>query len=725
MADNPLSDFTPDAAILHNSRVDEDGVGIGFKTIKALENSGSEDSPAVSDSEVIGLVGDVLAKFARCKMQRLPHETRMLRQYHNFRGMYGTDYKFRDSEQSKAFVKITKTKVLAAYGQIMDILFQGSVFPLSVEPTDKPEGALEYAHLDPSPGAQPTTDTDNDFISTYGWDGDGKEIAPGSTYHDLLAGIPESIQPANLIPGPAPDNAHMPQIEPAELAAQAMEKTILDQIYESDGHIWLRKAILEMCMLGSGVIKGPFSTEKCLHQWKKDETTGEMTYSPIYEKVPAMGWTSVWNFYPDPDARIMKEAEFVIERHRLSRSDIRALANRPLFRKDAIGRVLQTTPNYVEEWFEPTLRDSPVNLAHMRYEVLEYWGIVDKQLIEDTGVDLGETFDSLDEVQVNVWLCNREIIRLVLNPFTPATIPYHFSPYEEHEYQMWGIGVAENMEDSQEIMNAFARMAIDNAVLAGSLVFDIDEQSLVPGQDMKIYPGKIFRRQAGQPGQSVFGLKFPNTANDNMQIFDRFRQLADESTGIPSYSHGQTGVTSTTRTSSGLSMLMGAAALNIKGVIKNIDDFMLQPLGESFFHWNMQFNEDEDIKGDLNIKARGTSGLMAKEVKSQRLMQLLQICSNPALAPFAKFEHILKEIAESLGLDPQEVINDPTEAAIYAKIMGMAGGIQGSGSPQAMDASGAGNANIGTGNVPAPNTPGFTGNQSGGSSSNADSANAG
>ena len=125
---------------------------------------------------------------------------------------------------------------------------------------------------------------------------------------------------------------------------------------------------------------------------------------------------------------------------------------------------------------------------------------------------------------------------------------------------------------------------------------------------MKIFPGKIFRRQSGQPGTSINAIKFPNSTQENMMMFDRFRQLADEATGIPSYSHGATGIQSTTRTAAGMSMLMGAAALSIKTVIKNIDDYLLKPLGESLFHWNMQFNADIPIiKGDLEIKARGTS----------------------------------------------------------------------------------------------------------------------
>ena len=282
------------------------------------------------------------------------------------------------------------------------------------------------------------------------------------------------------------------------------------------------------------------------------------------------------------------------------------------------------------------------------------------------------------------------------------------------------------MEDSQQVMNGHARMAIDNLALAGNLVFDVDETMLVPGQDMKVFPGKIFRRQSGQTGQAVHGVKFPNTAYENLQMFDKFRQLADEATGIPSYSHGATGVQSTTRTASGMSMLMGAAALSIKTVIKNIDDYLLKPLGQSLFYWNMQFNDDAPhIQGDLEIKALGTSSLMQKEVRSQRLMTFMQTASTPALAPFVRWHTCLTEIAKSLDIDPDQLINDPEKAAIYAQIMGMANGNQNNttatGRPGQMgqtspiptgasptDPTGAGGGNIGTGNVPMPGEAGFS-----------------
>ena len=122
------------------------------------------------------------------------------------------------------------------------------------------------------------------------------------------------------------------------------------------------------------------------------------------------------------------------------------------------------------------------------------------------------------------------------------------SPYELNPYSFFGVGIAENMDDTQTLMNGFMRMAVDNAVLSGNLIVEVDETNLVPGQDLSLYPGKVFRRQGGAPGQAIFGTKFPNVSSENMMLFDKARVLADESTGFPSFAHGQTGVSGVGRT---------------------------------------------------------------------------------------------------------------------------------------------------------------------------------
>ena len=429
----------------------------------------------------------------------------------------------------------------------------------------------------------------------------------------------------------------------------------------------------------------------------------------------------------------MEECEYVIHRHKMNRSQLRQLRNMPYFDEDAIRKAIQMGANYVEKDFESQLKDDARTDedVHNSFEVLEYWGMMDAEYAREVGIDLPDSVDDLDEVQVNIWTCGTHLLRAVLNPFTPYRIPYNAFPYERNPYNFFGIGVAENMDDSQQIMNGHARMAIDNLAMSGSLVFDVDESALVGGQSMEIYPGKIFRRQAGMPGQAIHGLKFPNTSQENLMMFDKFRQLADEQTGIPSYSHGQTGVQSMTRTASGMSMLLGASSLNIKTVVKNLDDFLLRPLGEAFFQWNMQFFEGSlDVKGDLEVKATGTNSLMQKEVRSQRLTMFLQTAQNPTIAPFVKISKLVSELAYSLDLDPDEILNDPEEAAIMAQIIGMQNAgqatspeaqspdgqpnnmasLQGTpAQPQDLGPTGTGGGNIGIGNVPVAGEDQFTG----------------
>jgi hypothetical protein len=255
------------------------------------------------------------------------------------------------------------------------------------------------------------------------------------------------------------------------------------------------------------------------------------------------------------------------------------------------------------------------------------------------------------------------------------------------------------------------------------MVFEVDETNLVPGQDLTVYPGKIFRRQGGAPGQALFGTSFPNVAQQNLQLFDKARVLADESTGMPSFAHGQTGVSGVGRTASGISMLMNAAAGGIKTVIKNVDDYLLRPIGEAFFAFNMQFDASPDIVGDLEIKARGTESLMANEVRSQRLLQFLQVVQNPVLAPFAKMPYIVREIAKSMDLDPDLVSNNMDEAAKQALLLQQmqpppaaaagptAPGVAspGAGNLAPTDTSGGGGSMMGVGAAPGPGAPGFTG----------------
>ena len=696
---------------------------LNFDTDEVVAAEDSDDSIFASKSSLLTFVGE---RFKRSEDARRSDEDRWLRAYRNYRGLYGSDVQFTDSEKSRVFVKVTKTKTLAAYGQIVDVLFGNNKFPLSVNPSVLPDGVAESVHINIDPNAAQAGDalkavTRNQPSRPYLIDGTTK-LEPGETMNDLrkrLGPLAEKMDAVSekIVEGDGTTQTTV-TFHPAMVAAKKMEKKIHDQLQESGASVHLRSMAFEMALLGTGVMKGPFATDKEYPNWNED---GE--YEPLIKTVPECNHVSVWNFYPDPEASCMEDAEYVVERHKMSRTELRALKNRPYFMEDAIQYAIDKGPDYVQKHWELTMDDDQATPTSERWEVLEFWGFVDTDMLEEHGVKIPKELKDLDEVNANVWVCNGEILRMVLNPFKPTRIPYYATPYEHNPYSFFGVGIAENMDDTQTLMNGFMRMAIDNAALSGNLIIEVDETNLVPGQDLSVYPGKIFRRQGGAPGQAIFGTKFPNVAQENMQLFDKARVLADESTGFPSFAHGQTGVSGVGRTASGISMLMSAANGSIRTVVKNVDDYLIRPLGRSFFAFNMQFDFDPDIRGDLEVHASGTESLMANEVRSQRLMQFLQVAQNPVLAPFAKMDYIIREIAKSMDLDPDKVTNSMQDAAIQAEILkgfqapqpvpaGPEGvpAPEGQGPQAVADTSGGGGSQVGVGTAPTPGEQGFTGN---------------
>ncbi len=648
------------------------------------------------------LLSYIQGRFQRSKDRRLQDEERWLDCYRNYRGIYGPQVQFTDTEKSRVFMKITKTKVLASYAQIIDILFSGAKFPIGVESTTMPEGIAKEVHVDAGQqGApQPSTIARKDIFTQVG------------PYKDRLEGAKDKLQEG---PGLLPDSITW---SPSMEAARRMTDQIQDQLEEAGADKSIRSFVFEMCLFGHGVMKGPLLKLKEYPKW-----TEEGKYEPVTKKTADINFVSIWDSYPDSDATNIDDSEYFIQRHRLNKSQMRELKKRPYFRADSIDAAIQAGFNYQEEYWESQIKDYELRTGTERYEVLEYWGNIDKEMAEELEVEIPPVYKDKDQIQINAWICNGHLLRLVFNPFTPARIPYHACPYELNPYSFFGIGLAENMSDSQLLMNGFMRMAVDNGVLSSNIILEVNENSLAPGQDMKLYPGKIFKTQGANQQPVIRVNKIDNVTQEALALFDKARQLADESTGMPSYAHGQGGIQGIGRTAAGMSMLMGAAKENIKAVVRNIDDFLLIPLGKAIYAFNMQFNFDKDYIGDLDVIALGTTSLMRNEVRSQKILQYLQVTANPMDAPFVKRDFLLRELAECLDIESDKAVNDPRQAALQAVLMkemmlaqgidpnagkGPPGAGNPAGAPQGGDPTGTGGGNIAPGNAPSPGEQGFS-----------------
>ena len=99
------------------------------------------------EAEGNALVGYIRERFQQAETSKIYDEKRWLKAYRNYRGLYGPETAFRENEKSRVFVKVTKTKVLAAFGQIIEVLFSQGKFPLGVTPTSVPEDISYKSHL--------------------------------------------------------------------------------------------------------------------------------------------------------------------------------------------------------------------------------------------------------------------------------------------------------------------------------------------------------------------------------------------------------------------------------------------------------------------------------------------------------------------------------------------------------------------------------------------------
>lgn len=649
------------------------------------------------------LISYVAQRFNRSVMYRRPYEQLWLENHRNYRGFYGSDTAFRAGEKSRIFVRVTKTKVNAAYGQLLDILFADNKFPIAIEPERLPEGVVDvesietnpqvaqaYPGANPPQGQQQGQGPQSPQMATqpgqsmgpqqgqgggqqqqpdlkFGYPGDGtRDSEPQPNMLAAQAFVGQLRQNESVQPGP-PQSPSAVEVDVALLSAKKIEKKIQDQLRESNADKHLRHAAFECVNLGTGCVKGPIIVNQVI-----EEIDEQGKPKAVTRKAPRCEAVSIWNIFTDPDSASVEDSDYLIQRHKLSMSQLRGLKDRPGFRANEIDVLIASGYNYLRQWWEPMLQDMPTVQPVEKFEVLEYWGMMDKALALEFGItdnDIPTAFRDLDEVPVNIWISGNCILRLIINPFNNGRLPYYLIPYELQPYVMWGIGVPETMADSQLLMNGFMRLAVDNAVLSGNMVFEVDESLLVPGQNYTLFPGKFFRKMGGQ-GNAITPHEFPNTAEANMKLYDKARELADEAT-FPSFTHGQTGISpSLGRTSSGLSMMMGAASVSIRMAIKNFDDYLLSPMGQAYFEFNrLNSQDDPESQGNFIVNAGGTDSLMRNEVRSQRLVSLIQLGENPMLAPFFKWPYLIREATRAMEIDPDKATNTEQETVRMALLL--------------------------------------------------------
>lgn len=588
------------------------------------------EEPDILRDHISGLGMHLRNLFQSAEKDRQLKEGEWIKDLRQYKGKYDPEVLQRiHPKRSKAFLRMTRTKVRAVDARMMDLLFPANgVKNWSIEPTVNPDFDQETIMR-----------VYERFAAETG------EMPSGEILDQLLN-------------------------KEAEIRCQGMAKEMEDQLDEIKYQDVMRKVIHSGNIYGTGILKGPLVESRKQTKWVMVEGGWEMVSRD--KSRPFIEHVQLWDLYPDMSATDPKNMRYLFQRHLINKHALQKLANQEESGFDAqkIHDYIQAHPrgdanakNHEQQLHEMSLEEGGFSKdMDCKYDLLEYWGYLDAEKLEEMEIEIPEEFAG-GELAANVWILSNVVIKAVLSPIDGVDFPYFWYYFEKDETSIFGEGIPSVMRDPQKLFNASVRGMLDNAAISAGPIIEANVDLLEPNEDpTDIYPFRVFQRtgvgvESQYPAIRTYTL--PSHTQEFLQMQETFSRYIDDATAIPRYMQGGTkGVQGAGRTASGLSMLMGSAVLAIKDQIRFFDNGITKPFIKALYHWNMLFNPKNEIKGDFEVNATGSASMIAKEVRSEKMMQFLQITANPMDAPLANRPYLLREVAKSLDLGEEAIKDD-------------------------------------------------------------------
>lgn len=629
--------------------------------------------------------------------QRLPYETRWLEDLKQLHSVYDDEIQnnLLETKGSRLFINLTRVKTEAMAARLMDLLFPTDDKNWGIQPTPVPRLA------DDAKRAQKAAMQLADQAKTLKENQEKAQIGQNSGEQGQVqyAEIKRLEQVATAAETRA--QALKEQLDEARKRSQPMERTIDDQLKESQYTACQRDLIEQACKIGTGVCKGPLTGEKIRKGWKPVQVANpDGTFSQTHElqfseqDQPAMRWVDLWSYFPSMDAKKPEDSDGDFERHLYNKKQMRALGRRKGFRSDVINSLLESdpetpAPNYVSQLRNIAPDSAPI--GNKFYVVWEYTGVLEHEdavnlathLNDDEMLEELANKQNLAEIAVCVWFCNGRVLKFDPHPYDSGESIYSVFSLIEDETSIFGYGIPAIMRDPQKALAAAWRTMMDNAGLASGpqVVYRSDLIEPVNGKE-KLEPRKLWR-WTGKSRAPTNGAERPFETFDipiNQAEMERIIHLAiefiDLITGMPPVVQGEPG-SQAQQTYQGTALIMNAANVTVRRLVKNYDDGVTVPTIRRFYDWNMQHHPDEGIKGDFGVDARGSSVLLVREMQAQNLFMIaMQLGAHPIYGPMLKHRDVLKRLlqahmvpADELLLTDEEIGNIVDPAAAQAQAL--------------------------------------------------------
>ena len=625
-----------------------------------------------NQSVILGLTGYLRQCWDVARLAKRPIETIMLAAMRQRNGEYEPSKLAQITKQggSEIFMMITEVKCRAAESWLRDILLDNGSPPWDLHTTPIPD-------LTP----QQTQEIQNMFAER------------------VLRQVQEL--------GQAPDMEQMRQIKEmvgqdyrftimreAQMRADKMKLKIQDQFAQGGWEQAFNDFVTDIVTFPTAFIKGPIVRRQRTLGWTQN-AEGRTTVEPIERLAPEYERVDPFRIYPEPGITNINDG-YLFELHRMTRMELSDLIGVPGYDEDAIRKVLEegNGTSWINEDYELQKDEEERKYyAYMRptteYDALEFWGKVSGAMLIEWGLSEEDVPDPAREYDANVWTVGNYVIKAVLNYDPLGEKPYAKTSFIKCPGAFWGKGIPEIIQDLQNVCNAAARALVNNMGISSGPQVEMNVERLAPNEDItNLTPWRIWQTINDPTGSSSPAIKFTqpeSRAAELVAVYEKFSRLADDHSGIPAYIYGDTNVQGAGRTSSGLSMLMGAAGKGIRQVVMHIDSDVVKPIVGRQFVYNMRYDEDESIKGDVEIVAKGAINLAVKETVNMRRIEFLNATANPVDLEIIGKEGraaILREIAKGLQMPSDDVVPSREKSEYQGRIQAAAAAQQQAQAPQ-------------------------------------------
>ena len=611
---------------------------------------------------ILGIAAYLRGCWDVAQQAKKPIEQKMLTALRQRNGEYEADKlkQIRGQGGSDIYMMITEVKCRAAESWLRDILLDTGTPPWDIVPT-------------PIPDLSPIQ---------------RKEI------QDIFANLVLKMVQENA---QAPSQDDMSQVkemvgqdyrfrilQDAQTRADKMKLKIQDQFAQGGWADSFNDFITDLVTYPCAFVKGPVVRRQRRLGWKLD-ATGRTTVEPTEVLAPEYERVDPYRMYPEPGITRIEDG-YLFEHHPLTRMELADLIGVPGYDEDAIRKILEigNGQSWISEDIELQKQEEERKFySYMRptevFDALEFWGKVSGKMLREWGMSEEEIPDEAREYDANVWMVGNYVIKAVLNYDPLGEKPYAKTSFIKCPGAFWGKGIPEIIEDIQNVCNAAARALVNNMGISSGPQVEVNLERIPPNEDItQMHPWKIWQVTNDPMGSSSPAVRFTqpeDNATTLMAVYDKFARMADDHSGIPAYLYGDLNVQGAGRTSSGLSMLMGAAGKGIRQVVGHIDGDVIKPIVQRQFVYNMRYDEDETIKGDAQVLARGAVNLAVKDTVNVRRIEFLNATANQIDMEIVGKDGraaILREIAKGLQMPVDDIIPSREKAGYAARLKSQA-----------------------------------------------------